>query len=157
MPEIKTEFVSALPLEQSWKLAKCSDKVLPKVLPHIFAKCERLEGDGGAGTVRVVTLGSASPAAGQTVKEKVEVYDDATHTVVYSTVEGGDPRFKHTKFTIKFSPGPDANSTTVNWCVEYTPVNDSVPAPEELKTFAESGMKAIEGYAKEHPNFASED
>ena len=58
MPEIKTQFVSALPLAESWKLAKCSDKVLPKVLPHIFAKCDRLEGDGGAGTVRVVTLGS---------------------------------------------------------------------------------------------------
>jgi len=105
----------------------------------------------------VMMMRTASPAAGQKVKEKVEVYDDATHTVVYSTVEGGDPRFKHTKFTIKFSPGPDTNSTTVNWCVEYVPVNDSVPAPEELKTFAESGMKAIEGYAKEHPNFASED
>ena len=55
--QLNTEFVSNLPLEQSWKLAKHSDHILPKVLPHVFAKSERLEGDGGAGTVRVVTLG----------------------------------------------------------------------------------------------------
>lgn len=55
--QLNTEFVSNLPLEQSWKMAKHSDHILPKVLPHVFAKSERLEGDGGAGTVRIVTLG----------------------------------------------------------------------------------------------------
>ena len=55
--QLNTEFVSNLPLEQSWKLAKHSDHILPKVLPHVFSKSERLEGDGGAGTVRIVTLG----------------------------------------------------------------------------------------------------
>lgn len=55
--QLSTEFVSDMPLEQSWKMVRNSDTILPKVLPHVFAKCERLEGDGGAGTIRMVTLG----------------------------------------------------------------------------------------------------
>lgn len=55
--QLSTELVSNLPLEQLWKMTKTTDLVFPKMLPHLVAKSEKLEGDGGAGTVRIVTLG----------------------------------------------------------------------------------------------------
>lgn len=60
MAELKAEFVHGLPLETAWKMAKRSDMILPSVLPHVFAKVERLEGDGGVGTIRIVTLGDGN-------------------------------------------------------------------------------------------------
>ena len=96
-------------------------------------------------------VSTGTPGAGQKVKERVDVVDEATHTIVYSTIEGGDPRLKSTKFTISFSAGPTSDTTKVCWQVDYVPVDASMPPPEDLKKFAESGMKAIEMYAKEHP------
>lgn len=55
--QLSTEFVSNLPLERLWNMCKATDHVFPKMLPHLVAKSEKLEGDGGAGTVRIVTLG----------------------------------------------------------------------------------------------------
>ena len=92
-----------------------------------------------------------TPAAGQTVKEHVDVFDEASRTIVYSTIEGGDPRLKSTKFTIKLSAGPSGDTTNVSWQVDYVPVDASMPPPEDLKKFAESGLKALDTYAKEHP------
>lgn len=58
--EHKFTYISAVPIEASWKLVKKGDELLPKVLPAYFAKVEVLEGDGGAGTTRVVTLGEGN-------------------------------------------------------------------------------------------------
>lgn len=82
------------------------------------------------------------------MKERVDVMDEATHTVSYSAIEGGDPRYQGVRFTIEFSPAGD--STAIDWTVNYTPVNDSVPPPKHMEVMAEASMKAMEGYAKEH-------
>jgi len=157
MAELKAEFVHGLPLETAWKMAKRSDMILPSVLPHVFAKVERLEGDGGVGTIRIVTLGDGVPGAGQTFKERVDVFDKATHTIEYTTIEGGDPRFTHTKFTIKFTPGKNSDSETlVTWTCEYIPVDETVAPPEELKAFSDDGYRALEKYVKEHPETAAD-
>lgn len=55
---MNSQDVVNMPLERVWKMTKDADQVIPKVLPQFFASSERLSGDGGAGTVRLVTLGS---------------------------------------------------------------------------------------------------
>ena len=93
--------------------------------------------------------------AGTKVKERIDTVDDATHTLVYSTIEGGDPRYKDTKFTLKFAPGPSPTTTSASWTANYTPVDPSLPPPEHLKSISQAVLRALEGYCKEHPEFAA--
>jgi len=150
--EHKFTFTRPVPLDVSWKMLKKSPQIVPKLLPEIVAKVETLQGDGGAGTIRVVTLGEGvgPQAAGKKVKERVDVMDEATHTLVYSTIEGGDARYTDIRQTIKFAAA--GNSTCVEWTINYTPANSDVPPPKHLESWAELSLKTMEGYAKEHPS-----
>ena len=60
--EYQTSYVSPLPLNVSWNIAKqvAVDKLLLKILPSFFASIEILEGGVGAGTVRLVTFGEGN-------------------------------------------------------------------------------------------------
>jgi len=151
--EHKFTYTSAVPLDVSWKMLKKGDQIVPKLLPEFFAKIETLEGDGGAGTIRVVTLGEGvgPQVAGKKVKERVEILDEATHTLVYSTIEGGDPRYTDIRQTIKFTAAGD-DSTSTEWTINYTPASSDIPPPKELEAWAQTTAKALEGYAKEHPS-----
>lgn len=46
-----------VPIHRMWKVARKIDVVAPKLMPDLFGGSELLEGDGGTGTVRVITLG----------------------------------------------------------------------------------------------------
>lgn len=149
--EHKFSYTSAVPLDVSWKTVRKGDKLLPKLLPHLFAKIETLEGDGGVGTVRLVTLGEGiGPGAGKQVKERIDVLDDSTHTLIYSVIEGGDPRYTNTKNTLKFKAAGD--STVTEWTFNYTPASSDVPPPTHLEDFAQATAKALADYAKENPS-----
>jgi hypothetical protein len=60
--EYQTSYVSPLPLNVSWNIAKQAscDKLMLKILPSVFASIEILEGGVGAGTVRLVTFGEGN-------------------------------------------------------------------------------------------------
>jgi hypothetical protein len=74
----------------------------------------------------------ADPLDGGTVTLKglMEVYDETTLTYVKSFQ--GDPRYTSLKFTVRFLPGPSANTTTLKWFADYTPVSNDTPAPDNL-------------------------
>ena len=93
-------------------------------------------------------IGVGPQGAGQKVKEHVDVVDDATHTISYAVVEGGDPRYTSVRFTIKFSAAGE--SSTIDWTVNYTPIDASVPPPDHYKGMAEAVNKAMDTYGKEH-------
>jgi hypothetical protein len=65
-----------------------------------------------------------------TLKSHMEVYDETTHTYVISFQ--GDPRYTSLKFTVRFLPGPSADTSTLTWFSEYTPINGDTPAPYNL-------------------------
>ena len=60
----------------------------------------------------------------------MEVYDETTHTYVKSFQ--GDPRYTSLKVTVRFLPGPSANTTTLKWFADYTPISGDTPAPDNL-------------------------
>ena len=74
--------------------------------------------------------------------------DEATHTLSYSVVEGGDPRYTAVRFTLQFAAAGD--STTITWTVNYTPINNEIPPPKHMEVMAKASMKAMEDYAKQH-------
>ncbi len=44
-------------MDAIWKACKNVDEVLPRVMPDYFQKSEYLEGNGGPGTLRLITMG----------------------------------------------------------------------------------------------------
>ena len=78
----------------------------------------------------------ADPLDGGTVtlKTLMEVYDETTHTYVVSFQ--GDPRYTSLKFTVRFLPGPSANTSTLTWFGDYTPISGATPAPDNLMDIA---------------------
>ena len=65
-----------------------------------------------------------------TLKTLMEVYDETTHTYVISFQ--GDPRYTSLKFTIRFLPGPSADTSTLTYVADYTPISDDTPPPDNL-------------------------
>ena len=74
----------------------------------------------------------ADPLDGGTITLKglMEVFDETTHTYVKSFQ--GDPRYTSLKITVRFLPGPSANTSTLTWFADYTPISSDTPAPDNL-------------------------
>lgn len=70
MPSVEDRRVLDVPLERAWKIAKNSHQLLPQLMPEIFESIDLEEGDGGPGSVFVLTMGpgtvSLSPLASKT-------------------------------------------------------------------------------------------
>ena len=92
----------------------------------------------------------ADPADGGTVtlKSLMEVFDETTNTYVISFQ--GDPRYTSMKFTISFLPGPSADTSTLTWFSDYTPVSDDTPPPDNLLDIVPHLFENFSAHAEEH-------
>lgn len=57
MPSMEDRRVLDLPLERAWKIGKNSFEILPQLMPEYFESIDLEEGDGGPGSVFVLTMG----------------------------------------------------------------------------------------------------
>ncbi|EMS61700.1 S-norcoclaurine synthase [Triticum urartu] len=84
------EFETDLPAADVWEVygGLALGQLVPQLLPQVLSKVELVEGDGGAGTVLLVTF---PPAASEprSYKEKFNVVDDEKYIKEAETVEGG--------------------------------------------------------------------
>ena len=46
--------------ERVWRASRDADNLMPKLVPDIFSRQEKLLGDGGVGTIRQITLGEGN-------------------------------------------------------------------------------------------------
>ena len=83
-----------------------------------------------------------------TFKSLIEVYDETTHTYVISFQ--WDPRYTSLKLTMRFLPGPSANTSTLTWFSEYTPVSGDTPAPDNLMDGVPHLFKNFAAHADAH-------
>jgi hypothetical protein len=83
-----------------------------------------------------------------TINTVMEVYDEATHTYVMSVQ--GDPRFTHSRFTVRFLPGPTPDTNTLKWSCEYTPVHADSPGPENIMDIVPQVFGSFAPHAEEH-------
>ena len=91
------------------------------------------------------------PAAGAKFKKRVTVFDEENRIYRYEHVN--DPRYSKFQVTMRFSPGPDRSTTTLDWKVEYEPIDPSTVAPGKVKQVAMKVCDAIQHYSTEHPNW----
>ncbi|KAG9459521.1 hypothetical protein H6P81_004029 [Aristolochia fimbriata] len=146
------EFASPIATARIWKAGvREAHLLLPKLLPQVITSIEILEGDGGAGTIKKLTL-----AEGGYVKDRVEVMDDEKYLFKYSAIEGGSllgAKVSSLQFelTIEASPGGGSISKLK---VDYDAIDGATGVEEEVAKVKEgvTGMvKAVEAYLLAHP------
>ncbi|TKY72548.1 ABA-responsive protein ABR17 [Spatholobus suberectus] len=133
-------------------LAKDADNIVLKVIES-FQSIEIVEGNGGPGTVKKLTV----VEGGQTIYllQKLDAIDEANLSYDYSAVGGTGlhESLEKVTFETKVLPGPDGGSI-VKVTVKYhtkgdAPLSDAVR--DETKAKASGLFKAIEGYVLANP------
>ncbi|KAK3444448.1 hypothetical protein EUGRSUZ_A00150 [Eucalyptus grandis] len=142
------DFPSPIPQAKMFKAAILdADNLLPKVLPQAVKSVEVLEGDGGPGTIKLMTFAEGNPY--KTAKHKVEVLDKENFTYCYSIIEGEmlGTTFEKITHEVKINALPLGGS--------MLKCTDSYFTAEEINTWKEkvSAMyEAIEDYLLANPD-----
>ncbi|KAF6162357.1 hypothetical protein GIB67_008486 [Kingdonia uniflora] len=115
------EFTSSLPVAKLWKVGVVDSHVLiPKITPQFIESIE-LQGDGGAGTIKIFKFTQAVKEA-NIVKNRMDELDQENFVYKYSVIEGND-KYESSSFEIKLEASGDGGSV----CKiggEYTTVGD---------------------------------
>ncbi|KAI4369550.1 hypothetical protein MLD38_017977 [Melastoma candidum] len=131
-----------------------ADNLIPKVLPTAFKSIEILEGNGGPGTIKVITFGEGTLY--KTTKHRVDALDETSLTYSYSIIEGDVLSTVLEKVTndVKIEAGPDGGSLIKTTSKYYT-IGDAEISQEQIKSGKERAsalFKAIEAYVLAHPD-----
>jgi hypothetical protein len=131
------------------------DSLIPKILPQAIKSIEILEGDGGAGSIKLLTFGESSQI--KSVKQRVDGIDKENLTYSYSIIEGdilGDV-IEAISYHIKIVPSEDGvgsicRNRSIYTCKEGANVNeDDIKAGKEK---ASGLFKAVEAYLAANPD-----
>ncbi|KAH6769629.1 hypothetical protein C2S52_014432 [Perilla frutescens var. hirtella] len=91
-----------------------ADNLIPKIMSHFVKSIETVEGDGGVGSIKLVTF-TADAAGNQqkSAKHKIEEVDEENHVYKYSVIEGGilGEDLESVTYVYKFEAGPTGGCT----------------------------------------------
>ncbi|KAL6970255.1 hypothetical protein U1Q18_052763 [Sarracenia purpurea var. burkii] len=153
----ETENSSPIPPAKLFKaFVLDADNLIPKVLPQAIKSVEVLEGNGGPGTIKLVTFGEASSY--KSVKHRVDTIDKENFTYSYSIIEGDalSGTIESISNEIKIIAAPDGGSITKNISHYHPKGKAQVHITEEEikggKEKASAIFKAVEAYVVANPN-----
>ncbi|CAN6223905.1 unnamed protein product, partial [Urochloa humidicola] len=124
-------------------------QLVPQLLPEVLSKVELVQGDGGVGTVLLVTF----PPAGS-YKEKFTMVDNEKYIKEAEVIEGGVLDLGFQKYVVRFEIiGQEDGTTIIRSTIEYKvdaehTSNASLVSTGALASIAE----AITKYIKEQKN-----
>lgn len=146
------ELETGLPAADVWEVygGLLVGDLIPQLLPQVFSKVELVEGDGGVGTVLLVTLPPGTPGS-EAFKEKFVKVDDKNRVKECLVTEGSflDRGFK--KYLVRIEIiGEDREASTIRSTIEYEVDQEHAGNPPVAST---SGLatiaKAIAEYIKQ--------
>ena len=131
-----------------------ADTVIPKILPQAIKSVEVLEGDGGAGTIKLITFGEGSQY--KSVKHKVDSIDKESLTYSYSIIEGDalSDKIEKISYEVKIEASSDGGSVCKNTSKYYT-VGEVTITEDQIKAGKEKAsamFKAVETYLLANPD-----
>ncbi|KAM7488113.1 hypothetical protein LguiB_025597 [Lonicera macranthoides] len=131
-----------------------ADNLIPKILPQAIKSVETLQGDGGAGTIKITTFGEGSQF--KSVKHRVDALDKDNMTYSYSIIEGDALMdiLESISYHIKVEGLADGGSVCKNRSIYHTK-GDAKITEEEIKAGKEKAMgmfKAVEAYLLANPD-----
>ncbi|KAL2469581.1 Bet v 1 domain-containing protein [Abeliophyllum distichum] len=123
-------------------------------MPQAIKSVEILEGDGGVGSVKLITFGEGSQF--KSVKHRVDNIDKEILTYSYSIVKGDALMgvLESITYHIKIVPNADGKSICKNRSI-YNTKGDTQITEEKIKKGKEKAMgmfKAIEAYLQANPD-----
>jgi len=130
-----------------------ADNLIPKILPQAIKSVEIIQGDGGVGTVKLITFGEGSQF--KSVKHQVDGLDKENLVYSYSIIEGDALMgvLEKISYEIKIEASSDGGSVCKN-SSKYHTKGDVEITEEQIKGGKEkaSGMfKAVEAYLLANP------
>ncbi|CAK9145618.1 unnamed protein product [Ilex paraguariensis] len=130
------------------------DTLIPKVLPQAIKSVEIIEGDGGAGTIKVITFGEGSQF--KSVKHKVDGIDKENLTYSYSIIEGDALMgvLESISYVVKINSHADGGSICKTSSTYHTK-GDVQITEEQIKEGKEKALgmfKAVEAYLLANPD-----
>ncbi|XP_017216798.1 pathogenesis-related protein 2 [Daucus carota subsp. sativus] len=141
------EVASSLPAGKLYKgFFLDIDTILPKILPD-FIKSIEIEGDGGVGTIKNVTLAAGLKVV--SMKQRVDVIDKEALAFTYSVIGGDILLGKLESIVNQFTVVPTGEGCLLKMTTIYNPIGDEVIPQENIKEAAEESaklFKAVEAY-----------
>jgi len=149
------DIASPVPAAKLFKaLVIDADTLVPKILPQAIKCVEIVEGDGGAGTIKLITFGEGNPFKSMT--HRVDGLDKDSLTYSYSIVEGDVLMgiVESISYIIKVEACADGSSIFKNKST-YHIKGDAQVTEDQIKEGEEKALgifKAIEGYLLANPD-----
>nr|P93105.2 RecName: Full=Probable intracellular pathogenesis-related protein T1 [Catharanthus roseus] len=128
--------------------------LINKALPNVIKSVEILQGDGGAGTIKLVHFGEGGPVP--SVKHHVEELDKDNMSYKYSIVDGEAlmPGLQSISYVIKIEPSGHGSvckhNTTFHFKAGSNINEDEIKAGKER---AAEMIKAVEAYVQANPDY----
>jgi len=128
--------------------------LVPKIAPQFIKSAAILQGDGGAGTIKQVTLADDAPFP--FLKYKIDELDEAQFTCKYTLIEGGElsETIKSISFESKLVPTADGGCISKIKRV-FVLAEGAQLDPEELEAFkvrAKMLFDGVEAYLLANPD-----
>ncbi|CAL1397322.1 unnamed protein product [Linum trigynum] len=131
-----------------------SETLMPKLLPQVVKSISLLEGDGGVGSIKLLTFQEGVPS--KSVKTRVDATDAEKFTHKYTLLEGDllDEKIESISYEMEFAPGPDGGTIGKIKAI-YVTKGEEPPTEEERKKGKETSLamfKVVEGYLQQNPD-----
>ncbi|KAK4586576.1 hypothetical protein RGQ29_023646 [Quercus rubra] len=130
------------------------DNLMPKVAPLAVESSKIIEGNGGPGTIKMITFSKGSRF--KYVKNRIDEIDNANFTYGYSLIESAAFTGTLEKITYEFKlvASPEGGSILKSIC-EYHTKGDQEIKEEKIKSSKAKAarlFKAVEAYLLANPN-----
>lgn len=149
------EITSSVPAARMFEaIVLDSDNLIPKIMPRVIESVEILEGNGGAGTIKLVNFGEDSQF--KSVKYHVDAVDTENFTQSYSILEGEVLMgiFESIIYHIEILANADGGCICKSRSI-YNTKGDVQISEEKIKEGKEKTMamfEAIEAYLQANPD-----
>ncbi|KAH7843334.1 hypothetical protein Vadar_015324 [Vaccinium darrowii] len=131
-----------------------ADTLIPKIMPQVFKSVETVDGDGGAGTIKLITLGEGY--AYKTLKHRIDAIDKENFTYSSTVIDGPElmDNFESISYQTKIVAGPDGGSIYKIRSI-YQTKGDAQVNEEDIKAGKDKAsflFKAVEAYLLANPD-----
>ncbi|RLN34700.1 S-norcoclaurine synthase [Panicum miliaceum] len=156
------EFRTDLPAIDVWEVygTLTLAELVPQLLPQVLSKVELEEGDGGVGTILLVTFPPSGTSGLASYKEKFTTVDNEKYIKEAEVIEGGFLDLGFEKYLVRFEiAGQEDGTTIIRSTIKYKVVAENASNASLVSTGALAAIAdAITKYIKEQksPKQASE-
>ncbi|XP_057809696.1 major strawberry allergen Fra a 1.06-like [Salvia miltiorrhiza] len=146
----------SIPPTRLFKAYRDSQNLFPKVLPSVFKSIEVKEGNGGAGSILLITYYDEGDKV-MTVKHKIEEVDETNHVYKFSVIEGDDlgEDFESSSTAIKIEAAANGGSVYKSVSTYHTKGDNHNVIREKINKATEAAkafLQAIEAHLHSNPN-----